>query len=1264
MANISGFNTLDNVSITGLDNLELDTLNVNNVTIGATLNLDSNTEIYTNGATISTIELSQLDGVTSNIQSQINSITGTINGIPDLYVSLFDDETVGGDKIFSDTVTVNGDLTCHNDVIFGDTTFTNQLLVNGRESIYNETNPFVTIANYAFDTPVRALNTGASVSAPYTAITGWTFTLISGTAPIYVATGRGFWDSLGPNSYVFYYPGYSAVLQCIAVRQDVASLFQLSQSLTIPTTGIYIVSFWIWGRYNNYSTTQTMASSIGTGSVTGIQATEQYWKKVQYRAYVTAGTQTLSIRFNQSSSVASAICLTNIQMQFVNGLTVGDNDTGIGNSNLITPVGLTTNTIYNEGELWSYGNFTLFGSFAPFLPLVKNSAVIGDCKYGTVGTTSSGEHNYIFSYGCATNIKQGGSSGTLNRVIAIGSGALEQATTATDAIAIGRFANRYSGSDSSICIGNNGGQYFGYVNRTNMSNNIAIGHESIGAVFSTGNQYNISIGNSAMRTGGDFNNPRAYNTVMGHNSGYNIASSNNSILGYNSWINNSATGSSNNTILGANCANVSTSALVNTTFLGAASNLASNFACTNSTAVGANSLISESNTIVMGGLNGSIYPDVVLPTKVKLQSVETIGAVASYTITLPVKDNLVVSTSTTTTIILPTPATSSLGTRFYITRSFTSASPPSITIQATAGINIGYAGVASNTYTFTGLQTMVLVTMVGTTGTAWTISGVGQKITINDITNCFTNATNLTYGTTAVPAGINNTLIGVNSASSISGTTPANNTAIGWNSLAGVSSTGQLNTAVGSNAGAVANTSRNVFIGANAAGTSTVPTKCVFLGYNTAQTNTTGNLDECTFLGHQSNVLSATSPYRNSTAVGAHAVIETDNSIVLGGLNQSDLVTYPNVVLPNKLTLQSATLYNMATLNLTVGRLQSQNYILETNTVITINLPSVAPTNVGLTFTILRGYIPVSGDNFTINTAGGLNIQSARVAPATSYTVDYTITWITLTLVSTTGTINWVANYTRKLATVQDGTTATDIPVCFQSAGDDLALLKIDSPAFTYNPSTETLRVPRLITTNPIYENQESAITVSTTTNLTVDITVGSSSLYRFCNMGTATVTYRLPTITSTTIGWGFRIKRMYGSNYNACTINPSAFTTQAIILEGTGVPTVSTTAVTISATQSMAQFVSTIVQLGGFTGTFTNTLGSSTININSITAGNIVMVGGILNLNGNIRTITAYGTGRGQTGTYTVSASITVANTNQSFTSTESYGYIRTDIN
>ena len=533
------------------------------------------------------------------------------------------------------------------------------LEIYGRESIIGNSSPFLTIANYAFDTPVRALNTGATVPAPYTAITGWTFTLVSGTAPNYVATGRGFYDTLGPNSYIFYYPGYSTVTQCITVRQDVASSFRLSQTVNVATMGRYIVSFWIWGKYNLYSSTNTVASSFGSNSVSGIQASEQYWKKVQYHTFLFAGSQTLSITFNQSSSVASAICLTNIQTQFINGLSVADDYGYTANSGFLTPYGLTTNSIYNNGQLWNYGELIVYGALVPFLSLVKNSAVIGDCKYGSAGTTSSGEHSYIFGFGVATNIKQGGSAGTLNRVIAIGSGAVEQATTMTDAIAIARFANRYSGSDSSICVGNNAGQYFGYSNRNNMSNNIAIGHESIGAVFSTGNQYNIAIGNSAMRTGGDFTNPRAYNVAIGHSAGYSIASNNNTIVGYQAANNMLNTTSSENSFFGNQSGTTQTGAgnvLSRCTFLGASSDVNASGSYSNSTAIGYNAKISSSNQIVLGGSNGGTFPNVLLPNKNILRAVQTVGAVATFNITFGMNENINIDSTTTSAINLPTPS--------------------------------------------------------------------------------------------------------------------------------------------------------------------------------------------------------------------------------------------------------------------------------------------------------------------------------------------------------------------------------------------------------------------------------------------------------------------------------------------------------------------------------------------------------------------------------------------------------------------------------
>ena len=102
------------------------------------------------------------------------------------------------------------------------------------------------------------------------------------------------------------------------------------------------------------------------------------------------GSQTLSITFNQTSAVSSGIVLTDIKAQFCNGLFVSD-DIAIAtaNNNLITPQGLTTNAIYNNGQLWNYGDFTLYGAFVPFLAYVKNSSIIGDCKYGSRSTAWS-----------------------------------------------------------------------------------------------------------------------------------------------------------------------------------------------------------------------------------------------------------------------------------------------------------------------------------------------------------------------------------------------------------------------------------------------------------------------------------------------------------------------------------------------------------------------------------------------------------------------------------------------------------------------------------------------------------------------------------------------------------------------------------------------------------------------------------------------------------------------------------------------------------
>jgi len=120
----------------------------------------------------------------------MTSITGlystddiTINGLP-----TFQFPTFPTDGSFNTLYAT--DISC-NTLNASNRIQTNELL-----QVANNT--FLLVSNYAFDTPVRTINTGAVVAFPYTAITSWSLSNISGTTPT-ISTGRGFWDTLGPN---------------------------------------------------------------------------------------------------------------------------------------------------------------------------------------------------------------------------------------------------------------------------------------------------------------------------------------------------------------------------------------------------------------------------------------------------------------------------------------------------------------------------------------------------------------------------------------------------------------------------------------------------------------------------------------------------------------------------------------------------------------------------------------------------------------------------------------------------------------------------------------------------------------------------------------------------------------------------------------------------------------------------------------------------------------------------------------------------------
>lgn len=702
----------------------------------------------------------------------------------------------------------------------------------------------------------------------------------------------------------------------------------------------------------------------------------------------------------------------------------------------------------------------------------------------------------------------------------------------------------------------------------------------------------------------------------------------------------------------------------------------------NSATIGLSATIPRSHCLYLGASTADsiTYQNMCIAFKNTIRCAKTITG-TSYTIAFEDEENLYITDDLLTALQLPTPATGSgtiknVGACWTILRA--QSTPATITISAPAGQTLRLpAGGTASSYTMTTTEWYVQVACVANSGTSYQITS-SQTTTINNIARCSENLTNSTvsFGNGYTPNdGLYNTLIGRDAGKIMSGTSVQLNTAIGWNALGSLTTMGQLNTAVGAGAGqnlggGIGTLSRNTFIGTNSGplGPSADISKTCYFGGNSGAITTTGEIDECTLLGHSTDFAVATGSYRNSTAIGAHSTIYNDNEIVLGGLNQNDGVSYPQVVMPAKLRLQSAQLYNSATYNMVFGRSQAETIIFQTNIVDTVNLPSTAPTNVGYTCTITRAYIPIITDTITIYSASTENIQSADVAPSTAFMMDWSITSLRLTLVDTAGTINWVASYSRQFNAISDATNVA-YPVAFSPLSDGAINGIYTDPSMTYNPSSNTLTTTNLsstsvTTTRSIYRRQAPVIQVTTTANITYSIPTPYYDTYQFCNMSAFIVTYNLPTVTSAITGWTFRVKRLYGSNLNVCTFNPSATTTQPIVFDGVGAP--STAAYNMSATQSMFEFQAIQTQLAGITGTFTNVAGATQITINSV-SGNILFLGGIITLAGNVnatRVITSYITGRGGTGTYGINTAITLANTAQNYTSVASFGYILTAFN
>jgi hypothetical protein len=187
-----------------------------------------------------------------------------------------------------------------------------------------------------------------------------------------------------------------------------------------------------------------------------------------------------------------------------------------------------------------------------------------------------------------------------------------------------------------------------------------------------------------------------------------------------------------------------------------------------------------------------------------------------------------------------------------------------------------------------------------------------------------------------------------------------------------------------------------------------------------------------------------------------------------------------------------------------------------------------------------------------------------------------------------------------------------------------------------------------------MYHSQNPHITSNTA------ITNPLFSYYTFSMKTTSAITITLPEITATNVGTMLTFKRLGGSLQ---ILRITATGSQPFFALANTLGTTTTTNQLISASQNCGTIVAIVTQEAtGGAGLFTNTANASVINVTTYTLG-FITIGGRLNLNGNTRIVTSFGTGNGTTGTYNINTPIAVANTNQPYSQFLSYGWAVTSV-
>jgi hypothetical protein len=500
--------------------------------------------------------------------------------------------------------------------------------------------------------------------------------------------------------------------------------------------------------------------------------------------------------------------------------------------------------------------------------LRNNTSGTGNAAFGYEALRSNnGNFNVAFGHSASfTN-----NTGTRNT--ALGALSLFSNSGGSNNVAIGYNALSINQSSENTAVGanalqnNNGGNFNAAVGYNSLninssgSNNTAMGH---GALQTNNGNMNSALGFNALT----LNNAGINNTAMGSNAlTSNSAGTDNSSVGANSLLlnssnYNSAFGSNalrqnqagqGNTAIGFFSMQANVSGSFNTN-LGYLSTLSSSN-LTNATAIGANAMVSASNSLVLGSINGvnSSFSDtnVGIGTTTPFEKLHVVGNIRM------VDGN--------------------------------QAAGKVLTSDANGTATWGNA--PSSGWGLTGNTGIGAANFIGTTNDADLIfkrfgSPAGRISTSNTFFglqsgNVVTGNNNTFFGAEAGRdhiTGQQNVFIGRRAASD--GTSGSDNVIIG--NAAGLINTGNQNIFVGSfSANANSSGANNTFLGYFSGTNNGTGGLNTFLGSFAGTANTAGTRN--IFLGYSANA--ASNSLTNATAIGTESFVSTSNSMVLGSIN-------------------------------------------------------------------------------------------------------------------------------------------------------------------------------------------------------------------------------------------------------------------------------------------------------------------------------------------------------------------------------------------